>query len=391
MRILWLCSWYPNEMDKFDGDFIERQANAVAALHSIDVIHLVQNRNILKHPNEGLEKRLKDGISTSVFFICNKSRLLQSENTVLFNIRYHRKLRSVLKKYIEQNGKPDLVHVQVPVKIGAGAIWLKRQYGIPFIVTEHSNVYHNDVREGINNASVYFKRLTQRVISKAEALVTVSDYLGNAIREHAFNRPYQIIPNVVNTSLFFYRSQEQLNKKFRFLHVSNLFPVKNPKLMLDAIAEMIKITTDVDFVFAGNASDEWKKYAESIGLRNDVIVFKGILSYAQVAKEMQVADAFFIFSKSETFSCATAEALCCGLPVAAARVGALPELLNSSNAIFSEKENDATAFAHALVQMKNNYGQFNRKEIAENAASKYNYKIVAQQYDALYKSFVNKQ
>ena len=374
----------------FDGDFIERQAHAVAALHTVDVIHLVQNRNILKLAKPGIEKQLNDGINSSVFFINNKSQLLQSDNTVLFNIRYHRKLLSVLNEYIAQNGKPDLVHVQVPVKIGAGAIWLKQQYGIPFIVSEHSNVYHSDVREGINNASVYFKRLTRRVISKAHALVTVSAFLGNAILEHACNRPYQVIPNVVNTSLFFYKEYSQPNKRFRFLHVSNLLPVKNPRLMLDAIADVIKTTSAVEFVFAGNATDEWKKYAESIGLTEDVVNFKGLLSYEQVAIEMQKADAFFIFSKSETFSCATAEALCCGLPVAAARVGALPELLNFSNAVFSENANDADSFAHALVQLKNNYEHFNRKEIAEHAASKYNYQVVAQQYDALYKSIINK-
>ena len=374
----------------FDGDFIERQAHAVAALHTVDVIHLVQNRNILKLAKPGIEKQLNDGINSSVFFINNKSQLLQSDNTVLFNIRYHRKLLSVLNEYIAQNGKPDLVHVQVPVKIGAGAIWLKQQYGIPFIVSEHSNVYHSDVREGINNASVYFKRLTRRVISKAHALVTVSAFLGNAILEHACNRPYQVIPNVVNTSLFFYKEHSQPNKRFRFLHVSNLLPVKNPRLMLDAIADVIKTTSAVEFVFAGNATDEWKKYAESIGLTEDVVNFKGLLSYEQVAIEMQKADAFFIFSKSETFSCATAEALCCGLPVAAARVGALPELLNFSNAVFSENANDADSFAHALVQLKNNYEHFNRKEIAEYAASKYNYQVVAQQYDALYKNIINK-
>jgi glycosyltransferase involved in cell wall biosynthesis len=377
-------------MDMFDGDFIQRQAHAVAALYTVDVIHLVQNRNILKITKPGIEKRVNDGINSSVFFINNKSQLLQSDNTVLFNIRYHRKLLSVLKEYIAQNGKPDLVHVQVPVKIGAGAIWLKQQYGIPFIVSEHSNVYHSDVREGINNASVYFKRLTRRVISKADALVTVSAFLGNAILEHACNRPYQVIPNVVNTSLFFYKEHSQPNKRFRFLHVSNLLPVKNPRLMLDAIADVIKTTSAVEFVFAGNATDEWKKYAESIGLTEDVVNFKGLLSYEQVAIEMQKADAFFIFSKSETFSCATAEALCCGLPVAAARVGALPELLNFSNAVFSENANDADSFAHALVQLKNNYQHFNRKEIAKYAASKYNYQVVAQQYDALYKSIINK-
>ncbi|MBX9785162.1 MAG: glycosyltransferase [Chitinophagaceae bacterium] len=386
-HILWLCSWYPHSKDLFDGDFIERQARAIAAIHNVHVIHLVQNRNILKHTTPTCEIKEEYGLQSSVYFINNYSNVLNSPNTLLFNIRYHRKLYAVLKDYIAQNGKPDLVHVQVPVKIGLGAVWLQKQSGIPFIVTEHYNVYHNNNWDGLNTASAYFKRLTKCVITKSNALVTVSDFLGNAINTYAVKRPYFVIPNVVNTELFFYKPPVLSKRKFRFLHVSNMMPVKNPKLMLDAVAKVAGECTDVEFVFAGNTSDEWKRYAASIGIAENVVQFKGVLPYEKIAYEMQEADAFFIFSKSETFSCATAEALCCGLPVAAVKAGALPELLNSSNAVFADKENNAESFAKVLQQLKESCSQFNRNEIAEEASAKYNYRTVALQYDALYKLY----
>ena len=29
LRVLWLCSWYPSEVEPFSGDFIQRHAEAV--------------------------------------------------------------------------------------------------------------------------------------------------------------------------------------------------------------------------------------------------------------------------------------------------------------------------------------------------------------------------
>lgn len=40
-KILWLCSWYPNRTDPFDGDFIQRHARAAALYHDIQVIRVV--------------------------------------------------------------------------------------------------------------------------------------------------------------------------------------------------------------------------------------------------------------------------------------------------------------------------------------------------------------
>jgi len=41
-KILWLPGWYPNRQDRFDGDFIQRHACAVAAHIPIHVIYAVK-------------------------------------------------------------------------------------------------------------------------------------------------------------------------------------------------------------------------------------------------------------------------------------------------------------------------------------------------------------
>jgi hypothetical protein len=42
MKVLWLASWYPDEYEPTNGDFVRRHAKAVSQLVKIDVIHVVQ-------------------------------------------------------------------------------------------------------------------------------------------------------------------------------------------------------------------------------------------------------------------------------------------------------------------------------------------------------------
>ena len=42
MKVLWLASWYPDEFEPANGDFVKRHAKAVSQLMDLDIIHVVQ-------------------------------------------------------------------------------------------------------------------------------------------------------------------------------------------------------------------------------------------------------------------------------------------------------------------------------------------------------------
>jgi len=51
MKVLWLTSWYPNDLDKWNGDFIQRQAHAAALYGNITVIHVEADaQGLLQEP-----------------------------------------------------------------------------------------------------------------------------------------------------------------------------------------------------------------------------------------------------------------------------------------------------------------------------------------------------
>ncbi len=390
MKILWLCSWHPHSTDHFDGDFIERHAKALSEFQQVDVIHLVQNTSLLTNEAYRTEEYTEKNLHTKIVYVPVPNTPFSTLTSALFNRRYYIQMLDTIKEYIHQKGLPDLVHVHVPVKMGAAALWLKRKFNIPFVLTEHANIYHNrEGEESFSAYSPYFRFIVKRVIDKADQLITVSDYLGKAINEIAVKKEYSVIPNVVNTSIFQYAEKKTDHSIFRFLHVSNLYPVKNPQLMLEAISLFLQEDQSAEFIFIGNKTKEWDRKAAALGIPKKSIQFMGEIPYEKVAEEFKKADALFLYSKSESFSCVTAEALCCGLPVVSSNVGAIPELINNTNGILTEPEN-ARALANAMLSLKKNYGQFNRKEIAKQASAKYNYSIVAEQLLLVYQKVLSK-
>ena len=77
------------------------------------------------------------------------------------------------------------------------------------------------------------------------------------------------------------------------------------------------------------------------------------------------------------------EAGCCGLPVIAADTGGINEAVNETNGILVESENEEQLTA-ALDRMMNEYGKFDRKEIADTARQLFSYETIGKQFYDLY-------
>jgi glycosyltransferase involved in cell wall biosynthesis len=379
MKALWLASWYPNRHDAFEGDFIQRHARAAALRNDVMVIYINQSAANTKMELETetngrlTEMRiyLPAGAKTSFFERISKQK------------QYRKAYKDAIQKYIDVAGLPDLVHVHIPMRAGIAGLWAKKKYGLPMIVSEHWGIYGNTLHDDIRRKSFSFRLVLKRIIEKADKLVTVSSYLGGTINSAGITKPFHVIPNCVDTYLFNAKERGHTSK-FRFLHVSNLMAVKNPQLMLDAIRLFTAKGNEAEFVFIGNTDDSWQKKAFEMGLGGHVI-FKGLMPHEKVADEMMMADALFLYSDFETFSCVTAEALCSGLPVISANTGAAPELLNDKNGILTEPGN-ANALSEAFAAMQRMSGSFNRQAIADAASASYSIERIAHLFDELYRS-----
>jgi glycosyltransferase involved in cell wall biosynthesis len=386
MKVLWLCSWYPNEKDPFDGDFIERQARALALHHPVDVIHFVQNIHLLKNKKFKLVEKQENNIHTRIYYLpisAIKIKLLQK---LIFNYSYNTLFKKELSDYITKNGKPDIVHVHVPAKAGVVALWLKKKYNTPFVVTEHSSAYYKSIPENYFIRNNYFQLITKQTFQQAEVVSSVSNWLLNRLNEVFIIKHEKLIRNVVDVSLFF--PVESVKIKKRFIHVSMMHPLKNVNEILRALAILNKNITEWEMSFIGPASKENLKLSFDLGLSKQ-IAWKGALPYSEVANEMQQADVLIHFSKYENLPCVVNEALCCGLPVISSNVGGISELVNDSNGILVENEN-IVQLANALASYLQHPDRFNKQIISKSASAMFNYNFIGNEMMKLYKDVLKK-
>jgi glycosyltransferase involved in cell wall biosynthesis len=371
-KVYWLCSWYPNGDDPYTGDFVQRHAQAVSAYQAIDVIYVHKNNK----GNDGVQvSNPKDKLQEWIYQNPVKRNRLFSKWAGL--IRYY----IIHQHHITKYGKPDLVHVQIPIKAGVIAMLWKWRYGIPYVVTEHYGIYNDQQEDHFKTRNFLYRWLTRWVIKNADALTTVSDSLGKEMNHWVMQKPYTVIPNVVDTALFHYAPQTHKNR-FRFLHVSNMIPLKNVDGILQAAALLKANNIDFTLHLIGNGDNHYPELAQQMNLA-DRVTFLGVLPYPSVAKHMSDADALIIFSDTESQSCVVLESLCSGRPAIVTRVGGVQELINESNGLKVDAR-DVEGLANAMQTMIKNYHQYSLPYIAQEAHSKYTYDAVAKQFTELY-------
>ena len=378
-KILWLVSWYPNKNDRFDGDFIQRHARAAAIYHDVYVI-FVTDADMNKSKEE--EWNYATGLTEQIIYFKRKKGVAARLRK---QFAWKNIFQDAVKNYIEKNGLPDCLHLHVPWKAGLIALWMKKKYGKDFIVTEHWGMYNDGTEDNFHTKSNLTQKLLKKIYKNVRAFVTVSSYLANDVEKITGRRADIIFPNVVDTTLFF--PKEEKYSKFTFIHVSNMVKLKNVGAILEAFSKVLTATKQkMQLIMIGNKDDEHVRLADQLGLLNTSVFFKGEINYIEVAEEMKRAHCLVLFSDSETFSCVTAEALCCGIPVISSGVGALSELINVSNGILVPVM-DKEALAIAIVEMTEKYYSFDHKRIAEEASKKFGYATIAKRFDELYRMF----
>ena len=374
-KILWLTSWYPHEEDPFDGDFIQRHARAAAIYHDVHVI-CVNESNIAESRRETWSH--STGLSEQVI----QFRKLRGPAAAFRrHVRWQTCFRNAVKAYITREGLPDIVHVHIPWKAGLIALWVKKQFGKPYIISEHWGIYTPSAADHFHSRSLIAQKLLRKIFTESSGVVTVSRFLANAIRNITGRNSDFILPNVVDTALFYPKNEKY--SRFSFIHVSNMVPLKNAGKILQAFAELHNKHPEAQLIMVGNRDDQYVKEAGALGLLNQSVFFRGEISYVDVAEEMRRCHCMVLFSDSETFSCVTAEALCSGLPVIASGVGALPELISGENGKLVTA-GDVFELAKAMEEVLEHYHDYDARKISAAASARYSYTAVSQAFADLY-------
>lgn len=388
MKILWLCSWYPHRGNAYEGDFIQRHARALGVFSPVTVFYV--NQDGIAHDideSEVIESHA-DGVKEKIIFFRFKRSGIRILDILVYNFYYYKTYKKRIRQYFAAEGRPDIIHIHVPMKAGMIGRWIKKRWGIPYIISEHSSHYNGNTDDDFLKRSKLYRSQTRRVFRDAAVVTNVSVAIGNRLKKLFDLTEIKIIRNTVDTRIFHYSGQR--TTRFRFIHVSTLAPYqKNLHGILSAFNTLVKRRQDFELMIVGPASVDLKQKIAETGL-NDFVRFTGEIPYSEVAKEMQQASAFVLFSRFENFPCVIIEALCCGLPVISSGTGGTIEAINETNGIIVESENEEQ-LAFALNKMMNDYTTYDSEKIAADAAGKYSYAVIGKQFYQLYEEMMSRK
>lgn len=376
LRVLWLCSRYPNNLEANDADFVQRNAQATSMFNEVHVIKLTPDSKA-KAVNKVTRKFQQWPNLTETFIYYPKPKSFIGK-TVAF-LRWYSLYKYAVENYIEKSGKPDLVHVHIPYKSGAIAGLIKRKYKIPYVVTEHWGGYNDVVENNYLERDFTFRSIIKETYKAASALHTASDFLGEQINRLVTKISFTVIPDAVDTNCFNHRPVENASRKFRLVHPSNGASEKNIAGIVEAFQRL----------------DRDRFNFQIIGLPEEIngllsrmypfIDFTGKVSDKQVSDNLNNADALIIFSNMENSPCVIGEALCCGVPVIATNVGGISELVDSTNGLLL-KPGDVDQLVEMIEYLVLNIKFYDKRQISESAVKKFSYKQIGFETDLWYKN-----
>ena len=379
MNILFLSSWYPNEVTPKNGNFIQKHAEAVSVHCNVYALHIIARK---QDEDFAIEIELNNNVSETIVYykkVTSRIPILHQLKKLAIRRKAH---KLGFQRILESVKKIDLVHLNICFPAGLYALHLKKKYNLPYIISENWTVLLDSDPINFSSIEQYF---VNKINRNANMLCPVSDDLKKALQKIAPNQQYQIVPNVVDTNIFKPNTEPHSTEKVKILHISNLKDEhKNITGIINVIKELSELRNDFVLTIAGDGDvEQYKKQVAELNIPNETILFEGKKTTKEVAQSMSKNDCFLLFSNYENLPCVVVECLTMGLPAIGTNVGGVSEMINDTNGIVIESK-DEVALLESLHLLIDKIDTYNKTEIATNAKGLYSYETVGKQFLDIY-------
>src|SRR5215472_2691452 len=248
----------------------------------------------------------------------------------------------------------DLLHVHYAIPHSISAMLARQMMQprrrLPFITTLHGT----DIT--LVGADRSYFEITKFSIEQSDGITSISHDLKNeTVRVFGVQNEIRVIHNFINPSI--YRPDPERRGIERFapngekllIHLSNFRPVKRVQDCIRVLAEVRK-TVDARLLMVGDGPERgpaehlaWQlgvgKHVEFLGKQNGV------------ERLIRLAHVLLMPSDMESFGLAALEAMACGVPPVATRVGGVPELITDREDGFLEAVGDIAAQSERVVEL----------------------------------------
>lgn len=377
IHVLLLPSWYPIDSNLVGGVFFQQQALALRR-HGLRVAVAFPEWRSLREFS--MAKLLKNHFHVSI----NDEYGLITYRMHGWNLApYLRRISGpiqavafewLVKKYIHDHGKPDLIHAHSLLWAGVGASYVFRRFNIPYVVTEHSSAFLRGLIKS------WHKRYLQRAISDAYAVWAVGPGLRDRLVPYApQDKEIGVVPNMVDVDFFVPPAEGRKCRGFRFSTIALMTPNKGLDILLRAFGTAFLHEKDVYLDIGGDGPQrrELEQLADRLGI-SDRVTFHGMLSQEGVRHLLWDSNVFVLPSYVETFGVVFLEAMSTGLPVIATRSGGPESFVDETVGILVDP-GDVGALAAALRGIYETYSFYSSRwrDIRNRIVSNFSFEAVA--------------
>lgn len=242
--------------------------------------------------------------------------------------------------------RPQVVNVHFISEQSLYFLQLRRLFGYKVVLSAHGS----DLRQ----PSDLWRERLPTFLRQADAITVVSQDLAALVASHigAATGDVHVVPNGVDCDFWSPTGTGPGGDPPMILAVGRLVPVKGYDILLQAFATLRRrgSPAHLTIVGGGHERDGLLSLARQLGV-GEALDLPGPLDAVEVRARLRRAAIFVLPSRSEGMPLALLEAMACGIPCVATRVGGVPEVVGSGAGLLVEPDQpDALANAlHALL------------------------------------------
>jgi len=366
--VLVLPAWYPTARQPLSGPFVRDHARAAAAFgHHVVVIVDEGSRPDIRGLFKLSEER---GDGLRIVHLTYRPRT--------GTIAYLPAVLVVARRLSREGTRVDVLHAHIHW-MGWPAMLVGALLRRPFLITENSSEWP---RRTIRPGALRRARLTFR---RAALVTPVNKRLQQAIEQYGVRANFRVVPNTIDTGVFRPTSNLRAEAPSRLVNVALHVEVKALDVLLRSFAELASRRPGVTLTMLGEGplTPDLKRLAAELAI-DQRVDFLGRAEPSQIAEVLRESDVFVLSSLSENMPLAVLEALSCGIPVAATNVGGVPEAVGNDGVLAAP--GDIYGLAGAIERVLDEYGRFDRVDIARRADARWSLEAIGRVWDEIYRS-----
>lgn len=322
LKVLVLTNLFPSPWDPLRSPFNRQQFERLGEHHDVDVITAVDFRERFGRKRAPFSVKNVNAEQFVFFYPPLLGRSLHAACWLvsLLSQKLRRLRRAHYDCLLLSWGYPD----------AAAASWLSRHLGIPYVVKVHGSDLNVKAEQGLIRPQIrQALRGAQGVVAVSQALADKAVAMGvDPARVHVLYNGVE--PNLFTPgSLSDARSKLSLPQDERILlYVGNLKDAKGCLDLLEAFPRVLATHPDANLLFVGSgpARDALLQRATALGCAERVRLV-GAVEHFALGDWFRAADLLCLPSHNEGVPNVVLEAMACGTPVVATRVGGIPEVL----------------------------------------------------------------